>query len=92
MNEVLLMLPGDVGFDYNFKTPRNIAATLMTIIILSLEHVTSMRNSGGKSTFNPVERLMCALNLALQVMVCDRLQSSKKVENKIVKAKSVKKL
>ena len=84
------MLQGDGRFDYDCMKPRNMATTLMTMIILRLEHVMSMRNSCGNSTFNAVERVISSKNLALQVMTYDRLKSSKKVENKIVKAKSVK--
>ena len=79
------MLQGDGGFNCNCTTPRNVSATLMIMIILRLENVTSLGNSGGNSMFNPVERLISSLNLALQAMDCDRLQSSKKSRNSSLK-------
>ena len=86
-----MVLQGDGGHDFNCTTPRNMAATLMIIVALKLEHVMCIKNSGGNSIFNPVERVMSVLNLSLQAMACDRKASTDRVEDKIVKAKSVKK-
>ena len=91
MKEVFLVLQGDGGYDFNCTTPRNIASAVMIMIHLVLEHVVSIRNSGGNSMFNPVERVMSHLDFGLSVMACDRESASEEVEKAITKAKSVKK-
>ena len=80
MKEEFLIMQGNSGHDCNCAMPRNIASVVMTMVHLVLEHVLTMRNSGGNSTFNPVEKIMPHLDLGLSVIACDRDNASEKID------------
>ena len=89
-DKVFMLLQGDGGFDYNCTTPRSIVANFVIMLELNLEHIVSIRNAGGCSTYNPCERNIGGINFGLQVMACDREESTDEVENAIISSKSIK--
>ena len=87
--EPFLLLQQDGGHEYNPTTPRNILATIMICIACQLEHIISIKNAGGCSIYNPIERPMSTINYCCMGLSCSREESSVEVEEGIRKAKSV---
>lgn len=88
--EPFLLLQQDGGSDYNPTSPRGIAALLMIAIGLGLEHVIAIKNAGGCSIYNRIERLMSSINLCCVGLALAREQSSDEVKEGIKRSKSVK--
>ena len=65
---------------------------LIIAIGLGLEHVIAIKNTGGYSIYNPIERPMSSINLCCMGLALAREQSSAEVEEGIKRSKSVKDL
>ena len=87
--EPFLFLQQDGGYDYNPTTSRSIWALLIIAFELELEHVIAIKNAGGCSIYNPIERPMSSINLCYMGLALAYEELSIEVEEGIRKCKSI---
>ena len=87
-DDVTLQADGD--HDHKCTSPRNIMSLTMMMIKLNLQHLIVMKNAGGYSSHNPIERAMGSIAFGSQCLALDRLEGLKDVEEKLKECKSIK--
>ena len=62
----------------------------MIMIELQLEYLIAMKNAGGLSLYNPIERPMGSVTFGTQCLALARLEGPREMEEKIQECKSIK--
>ena len=75
--EDYMMLQADGGHDHDCAIPRNIVSILMIMIKLKMQHSIAMKNAGGYSSCNPIERPMGSIAFGSQCLALYRLEGPK---------------
>ena len=75
-------LQANGGHSHNCTSPRFIVSFLITMIELKFQHLIAMKNTGGLSIYNPIERVMGAITFGSKCLTLERLEGSTELEDK----------
>ena len=87
-----MLLQGYGGHDCNCATPMNLVASLIMTVELELEHLVWIKNECDFSVRNSIQHNVGGCDFGMHTLNCPRLESTKKVEDKIKQAKIIKKI
>ena len=85
-----MILQADGSHDHNCTNPRNVISFIVIMIELKLEHLIAMKNAGGLSIYNPIERPVGSVTLGAQCLALARLEGPREMKEKIQESKSIK--
>ena len=85
-----MIMQADGGSDFNCSYWRTIIALLMIMNEMKLTHLIVMKNAGGLSIYNPIERAMGAVTFGSQCLALCRSEGSRELEEKLKECKGPK--